>query len=617
MADTVELPVQRRPRHTEPTTVKRPKENLVAYLFLAPWFAGLLLLTAGPILASLYLSFTDFDLLTAPRWTGVDNYRRFASDPHFHNALRVTFVYVFVSVPLVVASALVVAVLLSGRRRGSGAYRSAYYLPSLLGGSVAVSVMWRQIFGDDGLVNRVLGLAGITGPSWISTPDYAVYTLVILHVWQFGSPMLIFLAGLKQIPRELHEAAAVDGAGPLRRFVTVAVPTPPCSIPCTCTRRASPISGWATPRRWRGRCSSSSRCSPRACSPPPGTGCTTPTGRARCDSPAARPPAADRRGAGHAVPAAVDGLRIGQVDRRDLRRVGVVAGSVQVRQLPCRLGRARRRLRHVLRQLVRHLGRRGRRQRPVMLDGRVRVRPAALRVQAAVVRGDAGVHHAAGPRADHPAVHAVPPARLGRHVPAADRAQVPCGRRVLHLSDGAVHPRAAHRARRRRAHRRLRSSADLPADHPAPDGAGAGHDRDLHVHLDLGRLPQPAGLPQRCRALYGAPGAAVVPGLQRGVQLGTDARDGDAVARAGAGVLRGLPAADHRGHLDDGTAGMMVVVSAGSRSRWGGPTVGPACPTGRRRPRVRMICPAVLDGWFAVPKTVDPWVRRWNRELAA
>jgi len=224
MADTVELPVQRRPRHTEPATVKRPKENLVAYLFLAPWFAGLLLLTAGPILASLYLSFTDFDLLTAPRWTGVDNYRRFAWDPHFHNALRVTFVYVFVSVPLVVASALVVAVLLSGRRRGSGAYRSAYYLPSLLGGSVAVSVMWRQIFGDDGLVNRVLGLAGITGPSWISTPDYAVYTLVILHVWQFGSPMLIFLAGLKQIPRELHEAAAVDGAGPLRRFVTVTVP---------------------------------------------------------------------------------------------------------------------------------------------------------------------------------------------------------------------------------------------------------------------------------------------------------------------------------------------------------------------------------------------------------
>jgi pectin-derived oligosaccharide transport system permease protein len=224
MANTVELPVRRPSRPAESATVNKPNENRVAYLFLAPWFVGLFLLTAGPILASLYLSFTDFDLLTAPRWTGLSNYRRFAADPHFHNAVRVTFVYVVVSVPLVIAFALAVAALLSGGRRGMGAYRSAFYLPSLLGGSVAVSIMWRQIFGDDGLVNRVLRLAGIVGPSWISTPEYAIYTLVLLHVWQFGSPMLIFLAGLKQIPRELHEAAAVDGAGPLRRFFTVTLP---------------------------------------------------------------------------------------------------------------------------------------------------------------------------------------------------------------------------------------------------------------------------------------------------------------------------------------------------------------------------------------------------------
>jgi multiple sugar transport system permease protein len=133
-------------------------------------------------------------------------------------------VYVLVSVPLVVAVALVIAAVLSGGRRGLAAYRTAYYLPSLLGGSVAVSIMWRQIFGDDGLVNRVLRLAGIVGPSWISTPEYAIYTLILLHVWQFGSPMLIFLAGLKQIPRELLEAAAVDGAGPVRRFVKVTLP---------------------------------------------------------------------------------------------------------------------------------------------------------------------------------------------------------------------------------------------------------------------------------------------------------------------------------------------------------------------------------------------------------
>jgi multiple sugar transport system permease protein len=221
---TVELPVRRSHRPTERVTVRKPGETRVAYLFLAPWFVGLFLLTAGPILASLYLSFTDFDLLTAPRWTGLANYGRFTTDPHLHTAVRVTFVYVVVSVPLVIVFALAVAALLSGGHRGTGVYRSACYLPSLLGGSVAVSIMWRQIFGDDGLVNRVLGLAGIVGPSWISTPGYAIYTLILLHVWQFGSPMLIFLAGLKQVPRELHDAAAVDGAGPVRRFVKVSLP---------------------------------------------------------------------------------------------------------------------------------------------------------------------------------------------------------------------------------------------------------------------------------------------------------------------------------------------------------------------------------------------------------
>jgi multiple sugar transport system permease protein len=196
----------------------------VAYLFLAPWFAGLLVLTAGPLLASLYLSFTDFDLFHPPRFTGLANYREFAADPHFHNAVIVTFVYVIGSVPLTVAAALVVAVLLDGRWRGVGAFRAAYYLPSLFAGSVAVSILWRQTFGDDGLVNRVLAWFGIAGPSWISSPEYALYTLIIMHVWQFGSPMLVFLAGLRQIPDQLREAAAMDGAGPVRRFARVTVP---------------------------------------------------------------------------------------------------------------------------------------------------------------------------------------------------------------------------------------------------------------------------------------------------------------------------------------------------------------------------------------------------------
>ncbi|MEU6719185.1 sugar ABC transporter permease [Nonomuraea sp. NPDC046802] len=200
-------------------------EGRSAYLFLLPWFAGLLLLTGGPILASLGLSFTDFDLLTAPSFVGMDNYARMLTeDPHFVNAVRVTLIYVVLSVPLSGAFALLVAVLLNRPVRGIGVYRAAYYLPSLLGGSVAIAILWRQIFGADGLINDILQYFGIVGPSWISTPEYAIYTLIVLHVWQFGSPMLIFLAGLKQIPAELYDAAAVDGAGRVRAFFQVTLP---------------------------------------------------------------------------------------------------------------------------------------------------------------------------------------------------------------------------------------------------------------------------------------------------------------------------------------------------------------------------------------------------------
>ncbi|MEV4110644.1 sugar ABC transporter permease [Nonomuraea sp. NPDC049695] len=200
-------------------------EGRSAYLLLLPWFAGLLLLTGGPILASLALSFTDFDLLTTPSFVGLDNYARMLTDdPHFVNAVRVTLIYVVFSVPLSGAFALLVAVLLNRPMRGIGVYRAAYYLPSLLGGSVAVAILWRQIFGADGLINDALRYFGIVGPSWISTPQYAIYTLILLHIWQFGSPMLIFLAGLKQIPAELYDAAAVDGAGRVRAFFRITLP---------------------------------------------------------------------------------------------------------------------------------------------------------------------------------------------------------------------------------------------------------------------------------------------------------------------------------------------------------------------------------------------------------
>nr|WP_305036047.1 sugar ABC transporter permease [Poseidonocella sp. HB161398] len=194
-------------------------------MFLSPWLIGFFCLTLGPALGSLYLSFTDYDLLSAPRFTGVANYVRMATaDPNFGAAMRVTFLYVALSVPLKLAFALGVAMMLNRGLKGLPVYRAIFYLPSLLGASVAIAVLWRQLFAADGLVNDLLWTFGIEGPSWISNPNYSLYTLVILSVWQFGSPMIIFLAGLRQIPHDMYEAASIDGASKRRQFFRITLP---------------------------------------------------------------------------------------------------------------------------------------------------------------------------------------------------------------------------------------------------------------------------------------------------------------------------------------------------------------------------------------------------------
>ena len=195
------------------------------YLFLLPWLIGFFGLTLGPMVSSLYLSFTHFDLLTAPRWAGVDNYvRMFTADPKFATSMRVTMFFVIFSVPLKLAFALGVALLLNRGMKGLSFYRALFYLPSLLGASVAIAILWRQIFAADGLVNKFLALFGIIGPSWISNPNYSLWTLIILSIWQFGSPMIIFLAGLRQIPQDMYEAASLDGASKWRQFWKITLP---------------------------------------------------------------------------------------------------------------------------------------------------------------------------------------------------------------------------------------------------------------------------------------------------------------------------------------------------------------------------------------------------------
>jgi multiple sugar transport system permease protein len=213
-AGTVAAAPRRRRRH----------DGIAAYLFLSPWLLGLLVLTMGPLLTSLYFSLTNFDLLEIPQWVGITNYQQMLGDDRFWTAMRVSLTYVALSVPLKLVVALALAMLLNKGLKGLTLYRALLYLPSLLGSSVAVALLWHRVFEGDGLANRLLSIFGISGPSWISDPRYALGTLVLLAAWQLGSPMIVFLAGLRQIPSELYDAASVDGAYRLRQFRRITLP---------------------------------------------------------------------------------------------------------------------------------------------------------------------------------------------------------------------------------------------------------------------------------------------------------------------------------------------------------------------------------------------------------
>ncbi|WP_026701870.1 carbohydrate ABC transporter permease [Salibacterium aidingense] len=200
------------------------KNTITAYLFLLPWLIGFFGLVLGPMVSSLYLSFTEYDLLTAPEWVGLQNFIEMFQDSNFWQSVRVTLGFVLIGVPGQLFFALFIALLLNKGLKGIGLYRTVYYIPSLLGGSVAIALLWKNIFGFEGIVNDFLAILGIEGRSWVSHPDYALYTLIILAVWQFGASMVIFLAGLKQIPGELYDASAVDGAGKFSQFKSITIP---------------------------------------------------------------------------------------------------------------------------------------------------------------------------------------------------------------------------------------------------------------------------------------------------------------------------------------------------------------------------------------------------------
>ena len=199
-------------------------ENRAAYGFLVPWFIGLVGITIAPIIASLLLSFTDFNILSAPHWIGFQNYTDLLHDRRFNKAVWVTLKYVGWSVPLILIFSLTIAVTLNRGLAGLAIYRSLFYVPSLIGASVGIGILWRVVFDTRGVFNKFLALFDIPGRGWIDHPFYALDTVIALHVWTFGASMVIFLAALRQIPESYYEAASIDGANAWQRFYRITLP---------------------------------------------------------------------------------------------------------------------------------------------------------------------------------------------------------------------------------------------------------------------------------------------------------------------------------------------------------------------------------------------------------
>jgi oligogalacturonide transport system permease protein len=197
----------------------------LGFLFVLPFVLGVLGFKLFPFVMSFALSFTQYDVINPPEYLGLDNYRElFTADPLFKKSLGVTLLFVAISVPLRVGFALFIAHVLNFKLRGINFFRSAFYLPSILGGSIAAAVMWRFIFSQNGLVNIVLAKFGLEPIAWLADEHYSIWTVILLFTWQFGSAMVIFLAALQNVPTSLYEAAEIDGASKTQQFLRITVP---------------------------------------------------------------------------------------------------------------------------------------------------------------------------------------------------------------------------------------------------------------------------------------------------------------------------------------------------------------------------------------------------------
>lgn len=274
------------------------RDNVAGYVFILPFIIGLVVFTVIPFFTSLYLAFTEYNVLSPAKWVGLNNFKTmFFEDKLFWTAFKVTFKFAFIQVPIKLTVSLLVALVLSRATNLTGFYRSAFYIPSLMGGSVAIALLWKQLFAYNGAINQLFGLIGLpSNTRWLGDPKTALGTLIALGVWQFGNSMLIFLAAIKNIPVSYHEAAIVDGAGPVRRFFSITLPmltpilfstssirssarfrrstpatlshrasrsTPRSITASTCITKRSIITKWVTAVLWHGSCCWSSHSSPR------------------------------------------------------------------------------------------------------------------------------------------------------------------------------------------------------------------------------------------------------------------------------------------------------------------------------------------------------------------
>lgn len=202
------------------------QEKTAGVVFCLPFIIGFLMFLIIPMGLSFYYSLCSYDILSPPQFVGLKNYiDMFTNDVVFWKSVKATLYFAFVSVPLRLIFALAVALILVKQTKATGFYRAAYYLPSIIGGSVAVAILWKRMFAPDGVINSIMGIFGVhTTFAWLSDTSTAIWTLILLAVWQFGSSMLIFLSALKQIPGSLYEAADVDGANKFTKFFRITLP---------------------------------------------------------------------------------------------------------------------------------------------------------------------------------------------------------------------------------------------------------------------------------------------------------------------------------------------------------------------------------------------------------